>query len=179
MTIDPRHATRTESPARLRVAHVIHALAPESGGPSVTVPALCEELGRLGHDVRLHVTNFGGRSRLVPQHFVLRTHAVARLGGRLGVSPDMHRSVRIDAARSEVLHSHGLWLWTNLDAHFTAERMGVPHVLSPRGMLEPYALRRRPTLKRLLWLLLQGGAAQAARCIHVTADSERASVRSE
>ena len=179
MTAQPSGTLRPiESFGHLRVAHVIHALAPESGGPSVTVPALCEGLGRLGHDVRLHVTNFGGSCRLVPQNFVLRTHRVAPVGGRLGLSASMHRSVASDAARSQLLHSHGLWLWTNIDAHLTAARMHVPHVLSPRGMLEPYALQRRPTLKRLLWKLLQGGAAQAARCIHVTADSERASVRS-
>ena len=173
-----RHARDcTVAFAPLRVAHVIHALAPESGGPSVSVPALCEALGRLGLDVKAHATDHGRPPTLVPQHFSLRTHRSVPLGGKLGISPAMHRALVRDACRGSLVHSHGLWLWTNLDAHLTAARMNVPHIVSPRGMLEPYSLRRSRTLKSLVWTLLQGRALREARCIHVTSLAELAAAR--
>lgn len=161
----------------LYITQVIHALAPESGGPSVTVPALCENLGALGNRVELFATNHGGKPRLSPKHFALRLHKTIPGGGWLGVSLEMHRALVRAASEADIIHSHGLWLWTNFDAYFPTRRGGAKIVLSPRGMLEPYALERRGRIKRALWHAGQGAAVRAADCIHVTSDTELSSVR--
>jgi len=161
----------------LRIAQVIHAIAPESGGPSVTVPMLCEELGALGHRVRLHVTAFGSPPALQPNRFELCFHPHLPLGGRLGVSRSMHDALVREARAADVVHSHGLWLWTNLDVYWSTRHSTARTVVSPRGMLEPYALARSRFVKRLSWALGQRSALRGADCIHVTAESEYESVR--
>lgn len=169
--------TAHDTSTGLHVVQVIHALDRERGGPSVTVPALCEALGRAGHRVQLMATQQGETPR-APSDFSLRTFATVPGGARLGVSLGMHRALRgALAGGADVVHSHGLWLWTNLDVAQRARAAGVPHVLSPRGMLEPYALQRSRWIKTALWHLGQGRALRQASCIHVTADSEADAVR--
>jgi glycosyltransferase involved in cell wall biosynthesis len=143
----------------------------------VTVPALCEALGRIGHDVKLFATRHGGVVDGPPIDYELLTFPATNGLGRVGFSPPMHRALAREMAESAVVHSHGLWLWTNYEAHLAASRSAKPHVLSPRGMLEPYALQRTRVLKRIVWLLGQHKAIRSASCLHVTAASELASVR--
>ena len=161
----------------LRIAHVVHAIAPAHGGPSVTVPMLCEGLSALGNEVHLHTTSFGGLAAPRPGGFELHAHPTLPLGGRLGLSPRMHRALRAEAQVAHIVHSHGLWLWTNLDAHLTTRKRRARVVISPRGMLEPYALGRSRLRKQLVWLLGQGAALRDAHCIHVTSEAEYDAVR--
>ena len=38
----------------------------------------------------------------------------------------------------EIIHDHGLWLHSNHAAASASRRLGVPLIISPRGMLEPW-----------------------------------------
>lgn len=75
-----------------------------------------------------------------------------------------------------VIHDHGLWLESNIAAAQAARQEGVPLVVSPHGMLEPWALSHRAGKKRWAWRLYQERLLRAARVIHVTAAAEQASV---
>jgi glycosyltransferase involved in cell wall biosynthesis len=170
--------------ARCSVAQVIHSVTPEHGGTSTFVTSLCEELGALGHRVRLHATDFGPRPTTVSPLFDLHLHHASRWGARFGFSADMHRALQAEAREADIIHSHGLWLWTNLDVHRVTRQTGQRGsakrpkvVLSPHGMLEPYALERQKLAKRLIWHVGQGAALRASDCLHVTAESELRSVR--
>ncbi|WP_017364165.1 glycosyltransferase [Methylococcus capsulatus] len=75
-----------------------------------------------------------------------------------------------------VIHDHGLWLESDIAAARAAHQAGLPLVVSPHGMLEPWALSHRAGKKRLAWRLYQERLLRAARLIHVTAAAERESV---
>jgi glycosyltransferase involved in cell wall biosynthesis len=53
----------------------------------------------------------------------------------------------------------------------------VPLMISPRGMLEAWALSHRRIKKRLAWNLWQKRVLQAATLLHATSDQEAASIR--
>lgn len=161
---------------RPRVVHVIHSIGRAVGGPAVAIPALCEGLGRAGYDVKLLATQLGEPPHR-PIDFSLHRYPTVPGGARLGVSPQMHRALKHNLTTADVVHSHGLWLWTNFDVFHAARAAGVHHVLSPHGMLEPYALQRSRRLKKLLWHLGQASALREASCIHVTAETEAEAVR--
>lgn len=162
----------------MKVAHVIHSISQEVGGPSVSVPSLCEGLGALGQDVRLHVLRRGPPpdESLMP-HVTLRRHDALPGGSRLGISLSMHRALRKEATECAVVHSHGLWLATNLDAYAATRGAPCRVVISPRGMLEAKALEKRRGAKMITWKLWQERAVAAADCLHVTSENELASVR--
>lgn len=54
-----------------------------------------------------------------------------------------------------VVHVHGLWTPFEMRACAYARRSGVPLVMSPHGMLEPWALRHKRLKKWLAWRLYQ------------------------
>jgi glycosyltransferase involved in cell wall biosynthesis len=78
---------------------------------------------------------------------------------------------------AHLIHSHGLWQHPSLVAAAVAQRTAVPHVISPRGMLEPWALRRSRLKKWLCLRWFQSGALRQAACIVATSAQERAAVR--
>jgi glycosyltransferase involved in cell wall biosynthesis len=168
--------TEGARPTSLHVAHVIRSVASKYGGPAVTVPALCQELSLAGQDVSLHVAD--GQAPLAPLgNARFFGHSCVPGGARFGVSLQLHRALVEESRSADIVHSHGLWLFPNLDVHWATRRGRSKLVLSPRGMLEKYALDRSAAAKRLVWALGQGAAARAADCIHVTSESEYHSIR--
>ena len=79
-----------------------------------------------------------------------------------------------DPSRLVLIHDHGLWLPSNHRIARFASRHGIPRVVSPRGMLEPWALNHRKWKKRLAWWLYQRGDLRKAVALHATAPSEEA-----
>src|ERR1700690_752085 len=65
------------------------------------------------------------------------------LGPRLfGFSPALNRAVR--QSGSDLVHTHGIWLAHAMAPVAWHRRTGRPLVVSPRGMLDPWILRRSP-----------------------------------
>jgi glycosyltransferase involved in cell wall biosynthesis len=162
--------------APLRVAQVIRSVASDFGGPSVSVPSLCEALAAQRHQVRLHVVD--ARKPAVPlERTQFVPHACVPGGRAWGASWQLHRALVRESRELDIVHSHGLWLFPNLDVAWATRGARAKHVLSPRGMLESYSLQRRKVPKRVLWRLGQAKAVERAACVHVTSESEAQSVR--
>lgn len=99
----------------------------------------------------------------------------AGVEARLHVSDrDGDRPSLLDA---DLVHDHGLWLPTNRAAVRAARQAGVPFVVSPRGMLEPWALAHRRWKKRAAWGLYQRADIAGAAAVHVTSEAEAEAVR--
>jgi glycosyltransferase involved in cell wall biosynthesis len=80
------------------------------------------------------------------------------------------------AGHRVVIHDHGLWLESNLAAAWVASALQAPLMISPHGMMEPWALTHRAGKKRLAWWLYQQRCLRTAQRIHVTAPAEQAAV---
>ena len=71
-----------------------------------------------------------------------------------------------------LVHIHGIW---NLALHKVASacrKAGVPYVIAPRGMLEPWSLRQKWLKKRIARLAYQDRDLRCAAALHATAESE-------
>lgn len=89
----------------------------------------------------------------------------------------MRRALFAAAQRADVLHNHSLWMMPNVYAGWAVRGTNARLVLSPRGTLQPWSLRRHRWRKRLSWLLGQRQTVLRAACIHATADLELHAVR--
>lgn len=69
----------------------------------------------------------------------------------------------------DIIHSHGLWMYPNFAAGNVARKQRLPHVVSPHGMLEPWALQRSVFKKKLVWHLFQKNELRQADLLHATA----------
>lgn len=170
--------------SRLRVAQVIAGLDPIYGGPSYSVPRLCEALAAAGAETMLlSVANeAGGQREAYDRGYrdcrfgwdYARTPVLRGLRSSQGLS----RALRDAALSVDVIHNHGLWLMPNLRAGSAAAGGRTPLIISPRGMLAPAALAFSRLKKRAFWALLQGPATRGAACIHATSDQEYEEIRS-
>ncbi len=171
--------------SNLRVIHTIASLRKSAGGPTRTVTSLCRELGRLGVEVDLLSQGETGSvdeaNLIPPAEWVTTTLAPAR---RLPViellwHPNFRAMLREPCGKrkSLLIHDHGLWLPSNHVAASVARQFGLPLIISPRGMLEPWALNHRVWKKRMAWRLYQQQDLRSAYVLHATSDQEADNLR--
>lgn len=80
-------------------------------------------------------------------------------------------------ATSAVVHFHGLWNPAMARLARRCRAAGVPYVVSPHGMLEPWAWQHKRWKKRLGWWLFQRQVLQHAAAIVATAPAEADNLR--
>jgi glycosyltransferase involved in cell wall biosynthesis len=167
----------------VRIVHLAAGLDEPSAGPSYSVRSLAQALRAQGEDVSLHSV-LGWRGPPVDDDGVaVQRHRqdfpATPLLRNLCLSEALRRALRGEAARAGVIHAHGLWLMPDVYPAAICGELGVPFVLSPRGMLGPAAMTFSPAKKRLFWRLWQGPAARAAACLHATSEAEFAEIRAQ
>ena len=165
------------APASLDVVHTVASTQAAHGGPSRSVPFLCEALARRGASVRLRTTVLGEEADAILPGEAVETRTVAETGPlrRALRSPvAFYRALRADVreAPPDLLHDHGLWLPSNAAAALVAWQGGVPLAVSTRGMLTDWALRHNRWKKRLAWAAYQKHVLQQASLFHVTSQEE-------
>ena len=77
-----------------------------------------------------------------------------------------------DRGAAPLVHLHGLWDAASLTLASTSESSRIPLVISPRGMLEPWALRHRGSKKKLALTLWQRSQLVHAGLLHATSAME-------
>ena len=152
-------------------------LAPSSGGPAENVPRLATALAEEGLQVELHweASAAGEEPPVLPGTSVESREARPAWPRRLGRSPEMMRHLL--ASKAEIVHAHCVWMLPLGYAARSARERGVPLVISPRGMLAPWALRRSRLKKTAARLLVHRGAFEQAAGWHATSEQEADDVR--
>jgi glycosyltransferase involved in cell wall biosynthesis len=146
----------------MKILHITPSLNPVTGGPARSVPELALAQARLGHEVRLWSADGWNGSDLVLERLDAR---VEHMKGGL-------RNAISGFGFIDVVHDHGLWLPFHRQAAVECRHRNIPRVVSPRGMLEPWALNHKKWKKRLAWWLYQRRDLFSAAALHATAASE-------
>jgi glycosyltransferase involved in cell wall biosynthesis len=163
--------------------HVVAGLDPAYGGPSYSVPRLCEALAAAGAEPTLIsvASPKDGGCEISEQGYLDRRfaqdYARAPVLRGLRSSSGLAGALRQLAPETDLIHDHGLWLVPNIQAGTVAAAAGKPLVVSPRGMLSPAALRFSRLKKRAFWHLAQGAVLKRAACLHATSDAEGEEIR--
>lgn len=76
----------------------------------------------------------------------------------------------------DIVHAHGLWTGAALAASQLASRGRKPLVISPHGMLEPWAFNHRRLKKALPWVLWERGVVANASLIQAMSQQEAEAV---
>lgn len=165
----------------MKVVVVAAGLDEPGAGPSYSVRRLGQALDAVGVAVELHcVRDWRGApdDGLTPaphrHHQDFRRTPVL---SKLCLSQGLDQAVRAAAVQADVIHAHGLWLAPNLYPAWASRKLGVPLMVSPRGMLGRAALGFSSRRKRLAWALIQGAAVRQAACLHATSETELDEIR--
>ncbi|ASF45702.1 glycosyltransferase [Methylovulum psychrotolerans] len=83
----------------------------------------------------------------------------------------------LQEANLDVLHSQGLWMYPSMASSQWAKRTGKPYLISPHGMLDPWAVRNSRWKKRLAGWAYENAHLHGAACLHALCESEAESIR--
>lgn len=158
----------------MKIIQVAPSIDLESGGPSYTVTRLASELNRLHGNVQLHTLH--SNNEKIETDIEPIFHLALKIK-KIGMSPSLLKGLYSTAERSDVLHSHGLWMMPNIYPGRVAREKGCVLVISPRGMLANWSLNRSKYKKIVMGYAGQYRTLRSASGFHVTAISELEDIR--
>lgn len=160
----------------MRIAFVTSTLSPAAGGLGTSVPATAAALDARD-DVEVHVVGVADRG--APEAWRAwgrRVHAHRAYGPQaFAFAPALGRTLRDLAA--DVTDVQGLWVYPSLAHRRYQDRQARPYVVTPRGMLDPWALARSRWKKALVSRWFERRHLEGAACLRVTALMEARHVR--
>lgn len=166
----------------LTVAVLVDSIAAKYGGPSYSVRRLWQSASELGVNVTVHSTDSfqvqeSAQDRELWQPLDCRQWPTVGMKA-LGYSTKMAGGVQSSlVGGSSIISQHGLWLHYGRVAKQVGSNGGVPVIIHPHGMLEPWALRRSSWKKQVTGRLWEYENLQRAACLRVTSSEELRSVR--
>ncbi len=150
----------------MRVIHVISGISRSSGGPARSSQGLVAALNAAGVEAWLVSCAVGERPWLPG---VTRFRAPERPG--LWALRAFFRAL-FGELRPDLVHLHGIWQPQIHLAACAARALGIPYIIAPRGMLEPWSLEQGKWKKRLALALYQRRDLRGAVALHATAETE-------
>jgi glycosyltransferase involved in cell wall biosynthesis len=151
-------------------AHVTWLLSTRGGGIPPVVFAIANSQRGSGHDVRV----LGVRDRA--GEAIGNAVTVPAVGPiSIGWAPRLRRE--LSTAAADVLHLHGLFTWPSHAARMWGRRTGRPVVISPHGMLEPWALANSAWKKRAFRWAVEDDNLHRAACLHALCTPEASNMR--
>ena len=158
-----------------KLAVLASDLSDRSGGVAESVPGMCNALatsaGADPHVVGLADGHSGSWAKLGN-----RLHPQRRSGPRpFGWSSGfLHALETIDP---EIVDVQGLWMGPSLASSIWHRRAGRPYMITPRGMLDPWALEKSAWKKAIAGILFESRHLREACCLRALNLSEARSMR--
>lgn len=161
----------------IRVGVLTSSVSRSAGGLFVSVRRLAQSLNAL-KGVEVNVLGLSDRysEEDIGMWSGVPVELFDTLGPRaFGFAPRMSDKLELDDY--SVLHTQGLWMFPSVATSKWYKRTGRPYVVTPRGMLDSWALNNSGIKKRLALLAFENGHLQEASCIHALCESEYQSIR--
>jgi len=158
------------------VTHVSGCISRNAGGLFQSVRYLTQETAQ--HNVDINVLSLKDQFSTVdmPQWDPLEVYVYPVIGpARFGWSPGLARHLM--ASNTEIVHLHGVWQYLTMALLRWSRQTGRPYMVSPHGMLEPWALRSSRYRKAVVSWLFQNDCLNGANCLRATAETEVESIR--
>lgn len=163
----------------MKILIVIPALGNVYGGPSKSVLELAESIGKLGVNVDVVATNANGEKTLDVDlnQWIIQKHYRVRYFSCLDfmdykLTLSMSQWLFSNVSSYDLVHTHAIFSYPILAAYWMCQLHKIPYIVTPRGMLEPWALAYKIWKKKLYFNWLEKPALQKASAIQMLASTE-------
>jgi poly(glycerol-phosphate) alpha-glucosyltransferase len=95
--------------------------------------------------------------------------------GAFAYAPQLRRA--LERWQPDIVHLHALWMYTSVATASWSGRRRRPYVVTPNGMLEPWALGNGALKKRLALLLYEWRMLRAAAVLQANTEKELNDIR--
>jgi glycosyltransferase involved in cell wall biosynthesis len=161
-----------------RVVHVTASLSRCGGGIPPVIWSLAQNMQAFGYqNLVAGLIDEGFEEDCRQQTIPVLAGAVQ--GPRsLGYSPPLRRELEKEIRPPDVLHTHGLWMYPGILAARLGQKLKCRRIVSPHGMLEPWALNHSRWKKRAAAWLFENYNLRTADCLHALCEREAENFRS-
>jgi glycosyltransferase involved in cell wall biosynthesis len=167
----------------MRVLHVLPSLAPSYGGPSAALIGLSHALSARGVYSETITTDLGCDGKMnIDDGRLIKSYGInVRYFSRLfshwlphdfAFSPRLARWLRAHVKEYDIVNIHGVFNYPNSVAASIARRAGIPYVIRPCGMLDPWCLEQSRLKKRAYLRLFENRVLRNAAAISFTTEEE-------
>lgn len=163
----------------MNILHTVSGIWKHTGGPAEVIPLLCLYLNLKGAKVTL-ATLDGDLSDTViacSNRGVDLIKYPIRIRHRPWYSNAMRKGINALVSEMDIVHSNGIWEYTNWHTANACIRMNKPFVISFHGALSNYE-RNWSFRHKTAWELIDGPLIRKASCLHACSDEEFHSIRS-
>ncbi|NCJ07642.1 glycosyltransferase [Synechococcales cyanobacterium C] len=163
----------------MKILLVIPSLGSIDGGTTNTVISLAESLGSQGINVDVVTTNANGLALVdVPLYtwlnksgYRVRYFSYSNLG-TYKWSISFANWLFNHVSDYDIVHIHAIFSLPNIPAYFACQFKQIPYVVTPHGMLEPWALSYKAWKKKLYYFIFERPALKKASFIQAISSLE-------
>jgi len=158
---------------RRKYLHIIASVDPAQGGPIEAVRQFAQATGRRGYQAE--VVSLDDPDAPFVKTCPLPVHALGPGGGGYRLSPRLAPWLRDHAQGYDAAVLDGLWTYSSFGSFGSLKRAGVPYVVFPHGMLDPYfnQFPLKHLKKNLYWPWAERRVLRDAQAVCFTCDEER------
>ena len=153
----------------MKIIHVISSIDTSSGGPARSVSQLIQAMLYENKDITVQLNTLKSTEPIIK---TFKTN-----NGILNFYNLKQLKIALVETDVQLYHGHGLWQQPVHDMAKVAKRRQIPYIITPRGMLEPWALQQSKLKKQIAMALFQRKDLEKAACLHATAPMEVETIR--
>jgi glycosyltransferase involved in cell wall biosynthesis len=160
----------------MKIGCVTGSISRQAGGLMDSARREAAALADRGHAVEVFATDDSDSALDLLQWTPLQVRLFQRAGpARFSYGRGLSQAL-LDADL-DVLLSHGLWRYTSIAAFQWSKELGRPYMVSPHGMLQPWALQNSRLRKKLAALFFEDRHLKHAACIRALCEAEADAIR--
>ncbi|AFH49124.1 Glycosyltransferase [Ignavibacterium album JCM 16511] len=156
----------------MRICHVISSIDKNSGGTSTYEQLLLNELAKHNNVFLITIKSLSPLPLKEKIQLYFANRSFPYLKAYSNELKNIFNNVECD-----IFHGNGLWQYPVHKMTSIAIKKNKPYIISPHGMLEPWALNKSKWKKQLSLYLYQYDDLVKANCIHATSIMETRNIR--
>jgi poly(glycerol-phosphate) alpha-glucosyltransferase len=162
----------------MKTTSVITSLSRRAGGVFDSVRSLHQSLAEIpGMQVKVLGLYDEFTEEDLPSWRPIAVETYAMVGWRqFAYSPGLRRRL-LGLDQEDILHTHGIWEYPSIAVTAWHRKYRRPYMISPHGMLDPWAVKNSAWKKRLAASLYERSHLASAACIRALCESEVQAIR--
>ncbi|AUS05832.1 glycosyltransferase [Pseudotamlana carrageenivorans] len=159
----------------MQISHTITSIDKSTGGPARSVTHLIEAILLKDSKINIELNTLNSSFPIIKTFNFPNSMITFHNSNRIKYSKSLN--FNLSKPKMDIFHGHGLWQQPVHQMAKAARKKNVPYIITPRGMLEPWALEQSKLKKQIALKLFQHKDLKYATCLHATARSEAEQIR--
>jgi glycosyltransferase involved in cell wall biosynthesis len=160
----------------MKIIHLVPSIDDEASGPSYSVVRLSSELNKQKCNSYIYTLGNNENNHEAKIYYFKRFPIFKKFGFSFKLFFFLMSEAKSN--NKIILHSHGLWMFSNILPYFLNKIFKVKYVSSVRGTLSKWSFNNNKYRKLILWHLIQKRVLYNSDILHATSQMEQNEIRS-